>query len=123
VPALSWGRQPGVRDVREVPDGVETELQDVEPDMSMEGATIPIVEEEWLVFKTKVFDRMVKAMGPPAPPPFFTEMLHNAFYAGALSLFALEQKLDDAHWKALAGQIEAYYRAAVEHASRARPPV
>jgi hypothetical protein len=89
----------------------------------MEGATIPIVEEEWLVFKAKTVDRLVKAMGPPAPPPFFVEMLHNAFYAGALTLFALQKKLDDTAWQALASQVEAYYRAAVEHASKTHPSV
>jgi hypothetical protein len=88
----------------------------------MTGVTIPIVEDEWLVFKAKTVDRLVKAMGPSvAPPPFFVEMLHNAFYAGALTLFALQKKLDDAQWQALADQIEAYYRTAIAHASRARP--
>jgi len=85
------------------------------------GAVIPIVEEEWLTFKARVLDRAFKAVGPAPAPPFFTEMLRNAFYAGALTLFAQSKKMDDGQWKALTDEIEAYYHAAVEHASRARP--
>lgn len=80
----------------------------------MTGVTIPIIETEWLAFKARVLDRSFKAMGPPhVPPAFFTEMLHNAFYAGALTLFSLEQKSSDEVWKTLVGQVEAYYREAV----------
>ncbi len=89
----------------------------------MTGVTIPIVEGEWLTFTGKVLDRMLKALGEKEPPPVLVEMLHNAFYAGALTLFTLERQSDDAAWQTLASQIEAYYRAAIEQASRARPAV
>lgn len=82
--------------------------------------TVPMLEDHWVAFKARVLDRTFKAIGGEPPAPFLL-MLHDTFYAGALTLFGLEQKAGDDEWQALAHQIEAYYNEALRRAAEVRP--
>jgi hypothetical protein len=85
------------------------------------GASIPLIEQEWLTFRTRVVDRAIKLF-PEMMTPQLALMLHDAFYAGALSVYAMDKKMGDAEWTQLGRQIEAYYHEAVRRKTADQTP-